>query len=111
MSRKARFEFRLDAAVHRRAKQLAEDAGLSMNQLLEGIVTWAVGCGHPGHPVPKRMGSARLIESREGEAVWFGDDGHPDDEGNAGDAFVHFVLDFSASRCVVDGWEYNDESQ
>ena len=39
---KARLELRFEAQLAERVKKLAEDAGVSVNQLLQGLAQWAV---------------------------------------------------------------------
>jgi HicB family. len=97
--RKTRYELRLDPDLHAKARALADAAGVSMNQLLEGVVAWAVQHGHPGRPILRE--DHPVIDSAEGPAVWFGTDGRDPEDDLPGE--VVFVLDFSPARAVRTG--------
>jgi len=107
MPQKTRTEIRLDPRVHERAKQLAAEAGISVNQLLEGVITWAMGNGQAGRPDETWTEQAGVIQSEPEEGVvWFGSSGMTLDprgkvEEVSGDGHVVFVLDFTAGRAVV----------
>lgn len=109
MKQKARCEVRLDPAVHERIKLLADDCGLSLNQLVEGILAWAGTNAYPGVPT-QRLDDATVATDPESHIVWFGHDGmERDPEGHAigadGDGQISFILDFRATRAMVNGWE------
>lgn len=104
MSKKIRTEVRLDPEVHGKLKALAANSGLSMNQVIEGVLSWAADRGTPGRAVCEVMGKCEVIYAEQEpteQACWFGQvgefDGH--DLAYAGD--VAFELDYSGPRSVV----------
>ncbi len=109
MKKKARCELRLEPVVHERLKSLAGQCDLSLNQLVEGILAWAGTNAHVGIPKPRE--DEPVIESdAESHVVWFGHDGTVrDSKGKIvdidGPGQVCFLLDFRATRAMVDGWE------
>ncbi len=102
MERKARFETRLDSDTHARLRKLAEEAGVSMNQVIEGVLLWAATKAYAGLPAPHENGSG-YFESVEAPAVWFGFDGFTEEGEPVGGGEVLFVLDFSPGRAVIAG--------
>lgn len=110
MSRKQRLELRLDPDIVERVRSLAKESGLSMNQLLEGVVAWASMCGHVGRPRYEDVNAALVVETEpEAGVLWFGDEGWLIDEETGdkiqpnGDSVVHLLLDFTPRRAVVLG--------
>lgn len=110
---KSRCELRLDPVVHERMKKLADKSGLSMNQLVEGILAWAGANGFPGSPSVDAK--QELVKTKPLQQVlWFGHDGLERDEsgevlgpdGSGGQ--IAFMLDFRATRAMVNGWEVDD---
>lgn len=108
MARKIRFEARLDEQIHRRLKRLADASGLSMNQLTEGILAWAVAKGHAGRVRPVDVLGGQVMHSDEEDGVvWFGEPGRVADDDEQQPSLVgrvYFELDYSGSRAVVD-WQ------
>jgi len=104
MKQKARFETRVDPETHARLRQLADDAGVSMNQLIEGVLVWAMSKAYPGRPRIHDNGPG-YYDSTEDPAVWFGFDGFKPDGEPVGNGHVLFVLDFSPGRPIVEGTE------
>ena len=106
MARKIRFEARLDEQIHQRLKRLADSSGLSMNQLTEGILAWAVAKGHAGRVRPVDVLGGQVMQSDDEDGVlWFGEAGAiTDDEFEQPHrvGLVYFELDYSGSRAVVD---------
>ncbi len=94
-------------------KNLADKSGLSMNQLVEGILAWAGSNGHAGSPnVDVKQ---ELIRTKPlPQVLWFGHDGMESDEsgesigpdGSGGQ--IAFLLDYRATRAMVNGWEVDD---
>lgn len=101
-SKSRRFEMRMDAGLHDRLSSLAEDAGASVSQLIQGVMAWAVEHAYPGLPdaVDERRG---LWESSGDAGVWFGWDGYKPDGEPVGGGEVVFALDFTAGRSVREG--------
>jgi|GEM_PF-2542371 len=112
MIEKTRCQIRLDPIVHERLKALASGSDLSVNQLVEGILAWAGANAHYGIPRPRE--DHPLIESAPvSQVVWFGNDGTVRDESGKiadidGPSQISFMLDFRATRAMVDGWEVED---
>ena len=91
MSERQRLEVRLDAEVHDALRVLAKAAGVSANQIAEGVLSWAISRGHAG--VPRWTGDPLpiFVASDPAPAVWFGHEG--DDDLNESGS-VNFFLDF-----------------
>ena len=74
-SEKVRLELNFEKEIYEKIKSLADRAELSMNQLLQGITTWAIKNGHAGEPCLKEDGDLGEKEintvERQG-CVWFG---------------------------------------
>lgn len=113
MTQKARCELRLDPVVHTRMKKLADKSGLSMNQLVEGILAWAGTNGYAGSPIVDEQ--QELIKTKTlPQVLWFGHNGMEYDEsgkmlgpdGSGGQ--IAFMLDYRATRAMVNGWEIDD---
>ena len=111
--KKSRCELRLDPVVHDRMKKLADKSGLSMNQLVEGILAWAGANGYAGSPIVDEQ--AELIKTTSlPQVLWFGHDGmERDDSGktvgpDGSGGQIAFMLDYRATRAMVNGWEVDD---
>jgi len=112
MKEKARCQIRLDPIVHDRLKALASASDLSLNQLVEGILAWAGANAYSGVPEP-REDQSHIETSPESQVVWFGHDGAVRDSKSKlididGPCQICFMLDFRATRAMVDGWEVDD---
>ena len=109
MASKTRVDLRLDDDVHRGLKQLAEEAGLSLNQVLGGILRWANQNAHVGRPIPGEV-RGMIASIDDEDVIWFGKSGQePEsdvDEGPSLDGDVVFVLDFSGRAAVRPSNEY-----
>lgn len=102
MSGKARLEIRLDASVVAELQKLANDAGLSVNQVMSGLTRWAVQHGHPG--VPRAIGDMIVSDDVKG-CMWFGRqerEGDVDEDGNHTEIYpeVWIALDYSEERAL-----------
>lgn len=100
MTKKARFEIRIDPDTHSALKDLSDQIGVSMNQVIEGILVWAAERSHAGYPSPINS-QASAIDTDPGPAVWFGESGFDDEGREVGDARFDFLLDFAPGRSVV----------
>jgi HicB family len=104
MKSKSRIELRFDTDLHTSIKGLADESGVSVNQLVQGVMAWAVDNAYPGLPSVGENGPG-YVESTDDVGVWFGTSGY-DDEGNpVGGGEVVFALDFSSRRSVRKGRE------
>ena len=114
MSKKIRTEVRLDPEVHRQLKDLAADSGLSMNQVIEGVLAWASTRGNPGRARFEVMGPHMVIykEDEPTEHVcWFGLRGKFDGDDLIRGGEVVFELDYTGARAVTPWFEgaFDDE--
>lgn len=105
---KTRFELRFDEDVYAGVKKLADDSNISVNQLMQGIARWAVGCGHPGEAMISNEGHD-IAERAQPGCVWFGDqeDVDVDGQGRAHriPAMIYFMLDFTERHVIRDDWQ------
>jgi hypothetical protein len=69
---KVRMEVRFDADVHKSLKKLADDGGVSINQLLNGLARWAGQKLRVGEPVKSDDGIVIGSEHVQG-CYWFGE--------------------------------------
>lgn len=95
---KAVFQVRLDADVHEKLKTAAATAGISMNQLIQGVLRWAGDHVRQGRPT---LSGKTIGEEPCAECVWFGVPTKPvgiGDRGHEGD-FV-FLLDYSDRKAL-----------
>lgn len=109
MAEKARIDLRLDPKVHADLKQLADQSGLSLNQLLQGIARWASQNGHPGRPTFHESGLFTGTAD-EDQVIWFGETDEDDEPTPRTDelhANVAFVLDYSDRAAVRSSWDYH----
>lgn len=109
MKEKARCQLRLEPIVHERLKAVASRSDLSLNQLVEGILAWAGTNAHYGIPRP-REDQSHIETTPVSQVLWFGHDGAVRDEKGEitdidGPSQISFMLDFRATRAMVDGWE------
>jgi len=107
MADKTRVELRLDAGVYAGLKDLADRAGLSVNQLMQGLSRWAVANGHAGKPYPDAGNVVQTVE--EPGMVWFGPDGYSEDNEPVGGGDVVFVLDYTDGNAVRSGGAFYPE--
>lgn len=70
---KTRIELRFDDQLYKRAKDLADRAGISVNQLMQGLARWFLDRAQVGEPYRESDGSVRM-RSQEG-CVWAGNPG------------------------------------
>jgi len=98
-------EVRLEPWLADEVRSLAESSGVSVNQLVEGVLAWAVEKGHPGLPSPT---DDRVVafDSSEERGAWFGETGLDQEGRPIGGGDVLFVLDFSARRAVLSRKEF-----
>lgn len=95
-------EIRVDSEVLRSLKGLAEESGLSLNQLMSGVARWASKLGKAGRPMPD---GPFVVSIDDPGVVWFGFDGHEEDEEGreTGHSDVQLVIDYSESSAVRAG--------
>lgn len=108
---KAVFQLRLDANIHQRLAEAAEEAEISLNQLIGGILDWASKNIQQGEPFE----SDGFWQARpQAGCVFFGRPGHRlteaerrelkahlgEDPGNADKGEKIFWLDFTERRVV-----------
>lgn len=104
-SRKPRFELRLDEALYTQVKSISEEADISMNQLIEGVLRWAMPMAHAGELRVDDDVEASRIPYRKGQSVpvqgcvWFGVAPWVDDDGPNDGRFL-FQLDYSGRSAV-----------
>jgi hypothetical protein len=90
-SPKTRFELRFDADVYDSVNKLADQVGVSLNQLMQGITRWAVEHSNPGEFVGGRVhdeNDVPMTTRDQAGVVWFGDQSPV------------FELDFTERRVV-----------
>jgi|GEM_PF-6486768 len=116
MSQEKRLHVRLDEGLLNAAQQFAEDAGISMNQLVRGLLHWVVEDGRPGRE-PFLNDDGELVEREQAGCFWVGlpqSDSLPkaereriarkmgisvgDMKGRSG--YVNVVMDYSERRAV-----------
>jgi hypothetical protein len=91
---KTRFELRFDTDVYESVARLADEVGVSLNQLMQGITRWAVANAHPGEFVGDHVRDASgdpLVTRDQPGVVWFA---------NEEDNVPCFELDFTERRVV-----------
>ena len=107
---KTRFELRFDDDLYTQVKNTADETGISVNQLMQGIARWAMSTVHP-RSEPWGQGPELLAVEHEG-CVWFGRESGAveDDYGNQhyDKGAVYFTLDFT-ERHVVRGFQFKQE--
>lgn len=95
---KAVFQVRLDGDVHEKLKAAAATAGISMNQLIQGVLRWAGDHVRQGRPTLK----GKVVgEQPCGECVWFGHVTKPMGIGERGhEGMFVFMLDYSDRKAL-----------
>lgn len=100
---KARVELRIDADLMQAVQKLAEQSGLSVNQLVGGIVRGSIAEAHVGYAAVAPDGEIFVVDD-EPQAVWFG---RVDDveahRGSADPVELWFSLNYRDSRAVESG--------
>ena len=114
-SSKSRFELRFDSEVYEGIRRLAEQSGISVNQLMQGLAGWAIKRGIPGESerdedgfvkvrdqpgcvfFGKRGANWKPGEREEWEEAYGEDMGDYREQGE-----VIFTLDFTVRRVVRD---------
>lgn len=94
MPQKTRVELRFDAHLHDRIKALAAELDVSVNQLVQSVMAWAVDHAHVGLPEEVERGVFATVDA---PAVWFGDEGVDENGDGTGEGYVAFALDFSTT--------------
>lgn len=101
--RKARFELRLDDDVYQRVKAVSQEADISINQLIQGVLRWAMMYAHPGEADYVEKGGCEVVEAADVPGcVWFGRSAGEDD-GGFDEGTIIFQLDFSERHVVRTG--------
>jgi hypothetical protein len=67
---KARLDMRIDKEVVEKIQKIAEEASISTNQLVQGILRWAVEKAIVGEPT--RGDDKLLINKKQAGCIWFG---------------------------------------
>ncbi len=104
---RTRLELRFDDDVYQGVKALADEVGISVNQLMQGLARWAVSAAHVGEPDFDEHGDVHT--RAQAGCVWFGNvtdaEEGPDGEVHLVNSHVAFVLDFTERRVVRDDWK------
>ncbi|WP_437192707.1 hypothetical protein [Planctomicrobium sp. SH527] len=123
LGEKSRLELRLDTPLVEQLKRLADQNGISVNQLMQGVARWAVEKLQPGEPVRNADGHVTIREqsgclwagrpgryktlSEEEYFRMYGDDGWMSEEDRTipdiseyGKGEVYLFLDFTERRVV-----------
>lgn len=110
---KVAFQVRCERETFERVKKLAEEGGVSLNQLVHGLLRWAAANGHAGEPKLRDDGKFAEVEPQEG-VVYFGtpwswvdeyaskeefDSGDPSGRRLEGGKY-YFKLDYTARHVV-----------
>jgi len=111
---KSRFELRFDEDLYGQIKYHAEQAEVSVNQLMQGLARWAMRHVHTGEPVQVeedwQHGEEGGIHTRPQPGVlWFGQavvETSTDAYGNkvTSEPRVFFQLDFTERHVVREDW-------
>ncbi len=75
---KVAFQVRFDAAIHKKLKDAAEESGLSLNQLIQGICNACAENLHMGEPKFRQEG--HVTSNPVKKCVYFGDTGRMYDD-------------------------------
>jgi len=99
-----RFEMRCEPEVYDRLRSLSENAGVSINQIVQGLLRWGVDHANVGKPVVD-IGGARGFEVKTkpvAGCLWFGSSWVQPMDGSkiSKEIGAIFSLDFSAGRAV-----------
>lgn len=101
---KTRVELRIDNDLHADIKALADEADISVNQLIQGVMRWAVKYGHAAEAQYDEH--AEIDQNNVPGCVWFGHHSEfvEDKNGQPVDipAIIYFQLDFTERRVVRD---------
>lgn len=103
-SEKARIELRIDAELAAKMKKVAEGAEISVNQLVTGILHWAMAKAHVGEPKWDERKTVLVGSEKQAGCLWFGETlagpegDNPDRKPWRGE--VYFKLDFTERRIV-----------
>ncbi|SMP77066.1 hypothetical protein SAMN06265222_12283 [Neorhodopirellula lusitana] len=100
-SSKTRLEARVDEELANEFRDVAESAGISVNQLLQGLVAWATENAVQGCPVYDKNGLEVSVEERPG-CLFFGkaSDREQIMKTQSDEGTVHFVLDLSLKNAI-----------
>ena len=93
------FILRFDSEVYVAIKELAEQTGVSVNQLMEGFSRWAIQNVRAGEPVVNDIGEV-IGERAERGCVWAGETLDTAREGGGKARGVWMFLDFTNRRVV-----------
>lgn len=103
---KVRIELRFDADVAEKVKKLADEVGVSVNQLMHGIARWTTETAHLGEPRYNRAGKV-IVDWEQQGCVWWGEPSRPKGEpGEPGErteytqGHICGALDFTERRVV-----------
>ena len=112
---KQRFECRFDQDVYDGIKKLADETGVSMNQMLQGLARAAMRYAHPGKEIEIDHETGPGFERDQEGAVWLGRGGYhraaiqhePGDTPDPDDfeyvpIELFYQLDFTERRVVRD---------
>lgn len=90
-----RLEVRLDPYVADQLKNAAKETGISLNQLMKSICTWATANMHVGKP---NVQNDLVLGSNECDGMFWLGQNINDETGSDGD--VYAVFDFSTNRAI-----------
>lgn len=94
------FILRFESDVYVGIKELAEQAGVSINQLMEGITRWVVMHARAGEPVVNEDGEV-IGEVAERGCIWAGETAEEAEvDGTGKSRGVWMCLDFTNRRVV-----------
>jgi hypothetical protein len=103
---KVRIELRFDADVAEKVKELADEVGVSVNQLMQGIARWTTQTARLGEPKYNRAGKVVVDWTQEG-CVWWGEPSTrqqppevPEEEATYSKGHICGALDFTERRVV-----------
>jgi hypothetical protein len=94
------FILRFDNDVYSRLKNLAEEADVSVNQLMEGVSRWVLKNAKAGEPVVDDSGHVVGNRVQPG-CIWAGNSGS-NQSGDCRSPEVWMQLDFTNRRVVVE---------
>lgn len=108
MSQKSSILIRPTADLHIELKELAEEAGFSMNELVCSILEWAVAHGHVGYPASSQEAHGLISIQWDHPCVWFGREAGPieDEYGEPREwdqGKVHFCIERGPSIKISGG--------
>jgi hypothetical protein len=94
---KDRLELRFDADVAAGVKKLADNAGVSVNQLLQALSQWAIDHAHLGE---SHWEKGALVIKKSPGCITFADLPSADDPDDVFLGEHYFTLDFTVRRVV-----------